>query len=486
MTTPSIVLFTDDCRLAAGLQRELAGRFDLQRCNGALNRLAEDVAAAQADAVVVDFRRVGSGGHAEDAVLAIVQDRGPERPLVMLTGEDCPEPLARRAACTNLIHVCDGRPAEAVAAALCERLTRVGPQAPGSSALHPAGGVPAGSGQRFETATPSMAYLLQELELAAGHDVTILLVGETGVGKTFLAKWIHETSPRRNEPFLTVACGALPGELVESELFGHAKGAFTSAHTDKQGKFVVAAGGTILLDEIDVLQLEQQVKLLRVIETGQFEPVGSNVTLHSAARLVVASNRELEPLVESGRFRADLYYRLNMLKFDVPPLRERPADVAPLAQRFIRRHARTHGVQVRAVDERVIPLLQGYSWPGNVRELENVLRRAVIYCRDGVLTPNLLPTCIREAGAGMVFRDGVRPAANAFPANSPSDVFPRNGMDEEGYHAQTLGGKIEHTEREIIRQALHSHSFNRTKTAKSLGISRVTLYNKMRKYGIKC
>ena len=204
---------------------------------------------------------------------------------------------------------------------------------------------------RFRTRTPELRTMLKRLEVAARHNVTILLIGETGSGKTHLASLIHDISPRGNEPFLHVACGALPGELIESELFGHVKGAFTSAHADKDGKFLVAGNGTILLDEIDVLSPEQQVKLLRVIETGQFEMVGSNRTLTSQARLVVASNLALEPLVQQGKFRPDLYYRLSMLKFDLPPLRQRKPDIKPLARRFIQLKAKKHSMSIVRIEQ---------------------------------------------------------------------------------------------------------------------------------------
>ena len=197
------------------------------------------------------------------------------------------------------------------------------------------GRVLSGINRRFETLTPRLKRMLEELAIAADKDVTMLLIGETGSGKTYLSNLIHEVSRRADEPFITVACGALPGDLIESGLFGHMRGSFTSAYADNDGKFIAAGRGTILLDEIDVLSPEQQVKLLRVIETGPFEPVGSNVTLESKARLVVASNLALEPLVEQGKFRPDLYYRLSMLKFEIPPLRSRKADIKPMAKSFI-------------------------------------------------------------------------------------------------------------------------------------------------------
>ena len=262
--------------------------------------------------------------------------------------------------------------------------------------------------RQFETNSLQVKSMLEDLAVAAEHDVTILLVGETGSGKTFLSRLIHEASPRRNEPFLHVACGALPRELIETELFGHAKGSFTSAHADKEGKFVAARKGTILLDEIDVLGPEQQVKLLKVIETGEFEPVGSNQTLTSQARLVVASNLDLQPLVDQGRFRPDLYYRLNMLKFEIPPLRKRKMDIIPLAKQFIRKFQQKHKISIARIDESLLQALVEYPWPGNVRELENVIQRAVIYCRDGKLTAETAPPHILTGTAGPTNDPSVR------------------------------------------------------------------------------
>jgi transcriptional regulator with PAS, ATPase and Fis domain len=318
---------------------------------------------------------------------------------------------------------------------------------------------------KFRTRTPELRTMLRRLEVAARHNVTILLIGETGAGKTHLASLIHESSTRSHEPFLHVACGALPGELIESELFGHVKGAFTSAHADKDGKFLVAGLGTILLDEIDVLTPDQQVKLLRVIEKGEFEPVGSNRTLHVKARIIAASNLQLQPLVESGRFRPDLYYRLNTLSFALPPLRKRLPDIEPLARFFVHHHATNLGVDITEITPDFIECLLSYPWPGNVREMENAIRSAVIYSQNGRMTVDTLPTHVIEGMAG--------------PANDPSVTAffsVRRG--------ESLENRIELTEKDIIEQALLSNNFSRTNTAKHLGVSRVTLYNKMRKYGI--
>jgi len=316
---------------------------------------------------------------------------------------------------------------------------------------------------RYCTRTPDLRNMLDRLQVAAQHDVTILLIGETGSGKTHLANLIHQASHRADEPFVTVACGAIAGELIESELFGHVKGAFTSAHTDKDGKFLAAGRGTILLDEIDVLTPEQQVKLLRIIETGQFEPVGSNKTMHVKARIIAASNLELQPLVEQGRFRPDLYYRLNTLTFRVPPLRKRLPDIEPLARYFIHLHATKHGIKQLEIEQQFLQSLLTYPWPGNVREMENAIRSAVIYSRDGRLTADTLPPHIISGTAG--------------PANDPGVSMLLDGSTES-----TLENRIELTEKNIIEQALLDNSFRRTRTAKQLGISRVTLYNKMKKY----
>lgn len=311
------------------------------------------------------------------------------------------------------------------------------------------------------TFTPEMFDMIDELKVPAAHDVTVLLIGETGCGKTHLARLIHELSDRRDDRCLTVACGALPPDLIESELFGYVRGAFTGADRDKEGKFAAAGHGTLLLDEIDVLPLEQQAKLLRVIETGEFEPVGSNETLHSQARLIVASNFDLEGLVHAGSFRKDLFYRLNMLSFRLLPLRSRPWDIEYLARKFALDHGRAHGIQIRSIDPEFLAILRGYPWPGNIRELENVTRRAVLYSQNGRLSATDLPSSLRSAvGDDPVIR---------------SETPKRPGTLEE---------RVDEIEQRIIEESLRRHNHHRTATAKELGISRVTLYNKMKKFGM--
>lgn len=435
-------------------------------CDPTLEEVRRSLAERRAPLAILDLRQIYDGGHNADRWIEEYQARFSDLQLVMLTDAVCPEPLERRAACTGIRHLKSPLTAEEVAQAVQSLLpaeatpgtTERPRETFGAATLE-------GITRRFETNSPQLKKMLEDLAIAAQHNVTILLIGETGSGKTFLSKLIHEASPRRNEPFLHVACGALPRELIESELFGHSKGAFTSAHADKEGKFVAAGRGTVLLDEIDVLGLEQQVKLLRVIETGEFEPVGSNRTLQSQARLIAASNLDLQPLVETMRFRPDLYYRLNMLKFEIPPLRRRKVDIIPLAKKFISQFTVKHGIQVHRIEDSLLDAILKYPWPGNVRELEHVIQRAVIYCRDGILSAEQLPPHIVALQAG--------------PSNDPSVMIPGRPASP---HDVTLGRQVALTEREIIEQTLFKNSFSRTKTARDLGISRVTLYNKMRKY----
>ncbi len=457
MTPPMVLLATADSDFAVQLQAELGDGCETIIVHDT-GRVMALMAEKKAAALVLDVRQALNGGHADDRLLEELGRLTAPGEVILLADLFCPEVLERRAATSGMPLVRTGPNATAAAAGY----VRVMLPKPEPAPVAPTNGIAAG----FETSSPHVRRMLDDLSIAAAHDVTILLIGETGAGKTYLSSLIHETSPRRNEPFLHVACGALPRELLESELFGHVKGAFTSAHADKDGKFLAAGRGTVLLDEIDVLGPDQQVKLLRVIETGEFEPVGSNRTYRSQARLVVASNLDLQPLVEQGRFRPDLYYRLNMLKFDLPPLRKRKVDVIPLARKFIARFQQKHGVVIRHVDEAMLDALVDYPWPGNVRELEHVIQRAVIYCREGVLTSEHLPPHILAGQIG--------------PGNDPSVQLGSRGVGRE----PSLGRQVAVTERDIIEQTLFKNNNSRTVTARELGISRVTLYNKMKKYNM--
>ena len=469
MSQPIIVVCSRNPNFAANLSQALSDRCNVM-LSDTVQKAGEQCLKHAAQALIGDFQIANDGGHAQEYVIGQLRQRLTELQVLLLSAENCPEPLERLVAAGGMTHLRGNISVEQVLAWVNETLpekpvTANTPVAQPSDIKEP-DAVLHGISRNFETNTPQLRRMLLELEVAAQHDVTVLLIGETGSGKTFLANLIHEVSPRRTEAFMHVACGALPSELIESELFGHVKGAFTSAHADKEGKFLAAGRGTILLDEIDVLGPEQQVKILRAIETGEFEPVGSNKTYKSQARLVVASNLDLKPLVEKGRFRPDLYYRLNMLKFELAPLRERKPDIGPLARKFVAQSAAKHNIKIDRIEDNLFAALYSYPWPGNVRELENVIQRAVIYCRNGVLTADQLPYDILIGNAG--------------PTNDPSVQLGHASSN----NAATLNRQICLTEREIIEQSLLKNNFSRTNTAKELGISRVTLYNKMKKYGM--
>jgi transcriptional regulator with PAS, ATPase and Fis domain len=306
--------------------------------------------------------------------------------------------------------------------------------------------------------TPSLLPWTELLGVVAEHDVPVLLTGETGAGKTWLARIIHDCSPSKHEPFVTVACGALPAQLVESEFFGHVRGAFTGADHNRIGKIAAAGRGTLLLDEVDTLSLEQQAKLLRALDSGEYEALGSNATRQRTCRIMAASNADLGALVGSGAFRSDLYYRLLVIPFHLPPLRERVEDIAPLALELTSRYAAQFGKALLGIGPEALALLESYSWPGNLRELDNVMRQAVLLSRGEVLLPGHLPARVRESQA----------------AAQPRAVGTAN----------SLRGVLEATERGLMQRVLADSGHSRSRAAKQLGISRVTLHRKMKQYGL--
>jgi two-component system, NtrC family, response regulator HydG len=312
--------------------------------------------------------------------------------------------------------------------------------------------------RRLLSLTPSLLPLVDRIALGASHDVTVLINGETGTGKTYLARLMHDYSPRREQRFMAIPCGAISANLIESEFFGHAKGAFTGADRAKIGKFAAVGEGTLLLDEIDTLALEQQATLLRVIETGEFEPVGSTETERCKARLIVASNIDLEKAVALGKFRADLYFRLNVMSFHLPPLRERISDIEPLSRGMAVRFSRKFGRELFDIHPDALASLESFAWPGNLRQLENVVQHAVLMANGAELLNKHLPTIVQETSLPL--------------------------MEDLPMHGDSLHEQRDIAERGVIHRALVSTGFNRTRAADSLGISRVTLYKKMKKYGL--
>ena len=262
--------------------------------------------------------------------------------------------------------------------------------------------------ESFVTRDPRMRALLATVEVIADTRANVLLTGETGTGKTLLARAIHQRSSRRDGPFVVVGCGSLPGALLESELFGHVRGAFTGAVRDKVGKFELAHQGTIFLDEINSAPLDLQVKLLRVVQERRFERVGDEKTREVDVRILAASNASLEEEIAAGRFREDLYWRLKVIALHLPPLRERPRDVVELAQHFLERFAAYYGKPVRALAPATLALLVAHAWPGNVRELENVVERAVLLAPGEALQPGRLRPGARIRAAARIAERGPR------------------------------------------------------------------------------
>jgi transcriptional regulator with PAS, ATPase and Fis domain len=314
-------------------------------------------------------------------------------------------------------------------------------------------------GRHLLCQTPSLQMMVEPIALAASYDVPVLLSGETGTGKTYLARLIHECSSRKNHRFLVVSCGALAANLIESEFFGHTKGAFTGADRAKEGKFAAAGEGTILLDEIDTLGLEQQANLLRVLETGEFEPVGSNQTQRCNARIIAASNWDLEKAVDNGKFRRDLYYRLHVMAFHLPSLRERVQDIAPLVQGMASHFNNKFRKNLFDISKEAMAALETFSWPGNIRQLENVIQQAVLVSTGPELLLSHLPPSVQKQ--------------QTLAKTAPGNAF-----------ASSLAQNREEAERIIIKRALDECNNNRTEAAQTLGISRVTLYKKMKKYGL--
>ncbi len=320
-----------------------------------------------------------------------------------------------------------------------------------------------------------LARLYHLLERVAPTDSHVLVTGESGVGKELAAREIHTASARVNGPMVTVNCAAIPENLLESELFGHKKGAFTNATSDRAGRFRQAERGTIFLDEIGEMKLDLQAKLLRVLQEREFQPVGGSETIKGDFRVVAATNQALEDLVAAGVFRKDLYYRLSVFPLHLPPLRERREDIIELTSFFIDRLNEERATDIQGVDDAVLTKMVAYDWPGNIRELRNVVERMVILRGDGVIEIDDLPDRIREASNSMA--PPPMPAAEAAPAvaNNPGGL-PEAGLD--------LNAALRAYEVSMIEQALEHTEGNRNQAAKLLKINRTTLVEKIKRFGI--
>jgi two-component system NtrC family response regulator len=303
-----------------------------------------------------------------------------------------------------------------------------------------------------------LLYVLDMASRAANATSTVLIHGETGTGKELLAKAVHFNSRRKDRPFVTINCGAIPKDLLESELFGHVKGSFTGALANKRGKIELADGGTLFLDEIGEMPLELQVKLLRLIQQGEIEKVGVAGVTKVDVRIIAATHRNLQAMIEDGAFREDLYYRLAVIPLEIPPLRERADDVPELVQQFFVKAKQKQGRPELVLPPSLLPYFSAYRWPGNVRELENVIERVVVLSRGDDITLSDLPEFLRRE----------RPAAEEFHFD-----LPPQGISLEG------------VEKELIIRALEKFNWNQTHAAQYLDISRKTLIYRMEKFGLR-
>ncbi|WP_447979407.1 sigma-54-dependent transcriptional regulator [Candidatus Nitrospira bockiana] len=303
--------------------------------------------------------------------------------------------------------------------------------------------------------TEPMQRVCHLVDMVAGNDVTVLLTGESGTGKEVIARAIHHKSPRASGPFVTLNCGALPENLLESELFGYEKGAFTGAVATKAGRFELANGGTLLLDEVGELSLKSQVDFLRILETKEFRRLGGTKIVKVDVRIIAATNRNLEEAVKDGTFREDLYYRLNVVPIKLPPLRERPDDIPLLIETFLRGFSAQHEREPKEISKEAMRLLRLYAWPGNIRQLRNVVERLVVTVPDRRIVPEHLPDEIQAS------------------------------KEDARTMLVTLGTTLQQIEREVIRRTLTEVTNHRERAAKLLGISLRALMYKIKAYGIR-
>ncbi len=424
----------------AGLREARAERFDLVLCDVRMPKLSgldalPDLIAAQPDATVLMMSAYGQTEQALEAVRKGAYDY-----------------LAKPFQAEELL-LAIGKAEER------ERLRRENRQLR-RELSH--GGREAG----LVAGSAAMREIYELVERAAEFKTTVLITGESGVGKEVVARAVHGLSDRANEPFVPVNCGAIPEALIESELFGHLRGAFTGAETEARGMFREADGGTLFLDEIGELPLSTQVKLLRVLQEEEVRPVGASKSHPVDVRIVAATARDLEAMVEAGTFRADLFYRLNVFRLHVPPLRERREDVPVLADQLLAALSRRMGKAIAPLDREAVAALCAHAWPGNVRELENTLERALILARDGRVTRELFPF----VGATAALAPPAAPAGDA-PATDGDDVSIKR-------HSRAL-------EERLIRLALARTGGNRTRAAHLLEISARALQYKLKEYAIE-
>ena len=478
------VLVVDDDPVQRRLLDAMLKRFgyDVMTAESGADALRMLGDEAPCDAIILDLVMPGLDGM---GVLAALRERGVETPVIVQTANGSIETVvtAMRAGAIDFVVKPVGAERLQISlknalklGALEHELRHIKRRAAGQLGF-----------RDLATKSPDMARVVRLAERAAKSNIPILVEGESGVGKEVLARAIQGSSDRKGKPFVTVNCGAIPHNLVESILFGHEKGAFTGATERHVGKFVEAHGGTLFLDEIGELPLDAQVKLLRAIQEGEVDPVGGKKSVRVDIRIISATNRSLLDQVKAGEFREDLYYRLNVFPITLPSLRQRREDIPDLARGFLARFAAEEGKKIRGISAEALSLVSGYDWPGNVRQLENAMFRAVVLCDGDELTIAEFPQIAAQM-EGYDVRIPPAPAAGSrvearedSPRIIQMPVRDPNALDLiAGSDMRTL----DELEREIIKFALAHYRGHMSEVSRKLGIGRSTLYRKLKDYGL--
>jgi two-component system NtrC family response regulator len=447
----TVLLADDDDSLRRVQEYQLSkAGFEVTTCsdgNSALEAFRDNLH----DLVVTDIRMPGLAGL---ELLARLRAISPETPVIVITGHGSVETAVEAMKQGAYDFLTKPFPADTLRLTL-ERAARMAKLQRENRELRRA----VERTFAFENLVGSsvaMRRMYELLELVAPSPSTVLICGETGTGKELVARAVHYNSPRGEGPFVTVNCGALPESLVEAELFGHRKGAFTGADTNRRGKFESADGGTLFLDEVGEIPLRLQPKILRAIQTGEIDRIGEDRQTRVDVRIVAATNRDMEQMLSDGSFRQDLYYRLAVVQITVPPLRERREDIPLLAEHFLSKFGARSGRQRLRFPPETFQLFNRYAWPGNVRELENVVERMVVLSRDDTLALDTIP----------------EPIAGSRPRVPGTLALPAEGVN------------LDELERDFIRQALERTDGNRTHAAELLGVTRSTLLYRMQKFGV--
>ena len=445
-----ILVVDDELNIRGALVTLLEKKHYQVRGAGTAEEALQELEAAPADLIITDLKMPGMGGM---EFLRRLKEKWPEIEVLVMTAFGSIETAVESMRCGAYDYITKPIDRERLAVVVEKALER-----------HALAFENKQLKDRLETRTrfeqmigesEPMQRVYSLVEMVTDSDVTVLLTGESGTGKELVARAIHHKSPRSDGPFVTLNCGALPENLFESELFGYEKGAFTGATTNKMGRFELADGGTLLLDEVGELSLKSQVDFLRVLETKEFRRLGGTKLVKVDTRIVAATNRNLEEAVKEGDFREDLYYRLNVVPIRLPPLRERGDDIPLLADRFMEEFSAQHHRQPKEISRQAMRLLRLYAWPGNIRQLRNLIERLVVTVKDSLIEPAHLPEEIQAS------REDTRTMV------------------------VSLGIPLKDMEREAIRRTLIEVTNHREKAAKLLGISLRALQYKIKEYGIR-